>query len=63
MQTQDKTVMLKTEQGRAVCPVCGRRMQVQILPSTVLVDFPLYCKKCGQTTVVHTESLSRMSLS
>jgi len=63
LQTQRKTVILRIDRGRAVCPVCGRRMQVEILPSTVLVDFPLFCKKCGQTTVVHTESLSRMSLS
>ena len=50
--------ILEVQGGRAICPVCRRRTQVVILPDTILVNFPLYCKRCGQTTVVNTESLS-----
>ncbi|MEG1491645.1 MAG: cysteine-rich KTR domain-containing protein [Oscillospiraceae bacterium] len=53
-----KVRKLEVQEGRAVCPVCGRKTQTEILPDTILKNFPLFCKKCGQTTVVNTESLS-----
>lgn len=55
---------LETRDGRAVCPICGRLTQTRINPGTVLVNFPLYCKRCNQESVVsyrapEPESLSR----
>ncbi|NCB51357.1 MAG: conjugal transfer protein [Clostridia bacterium] len=46
---------LEVQEGKAVCPVCGWRTGVIILPETRLRNFPLFCKKCGHTTVVNTE--------
>jgi len=54
----ENVIKLEVRDGRAVCPICGRPTVVVILPDTKLENFPLFCKKCGQTTVVNTESLS-----
>lgn len=43
---------LKVRNGRAVCPICGRITQTRILPGTILVNYPLYCKRCNQESVV-----------
>lgn len=43
---------LKAKNGRAVCPICGRETQTRVLPGTVLENFPLYCKRCRQTSIV-----------
>jgi len=51
-------VIVRVEEGRAVCPICGARTQQRILDSTTLKDFPLFCKKCKLTSLVRTESLS-----
>ncbi len=58
MQKQLDSSTLNVRDGKAICPVCGRPTGVIILPDTELKNFPLFCKKCGQTTVVNTESLS-----
>ncbi len=52
MQSVTKSVILTVRDGRAICPVCGRKMTVRILDATRLVDFPLYCKKCKHETLV-----------
>ena len=49
---------LETRNGRAVCPICRNETQTRVLPSTELKNFPLYCKRCRQTSIVNTESLS-----
>lgn len=46
---------LKVQDGRAICPVCGCRMPQRILPNTRAYNWPLYCKRCKQTTVVSIE--------
>lgn len=55
--------MVNVRAGRAVCPVCGRETQVRILPGTVLANFPLFCKRCGRTTVVQYREPELESLS
>ena len=55
---------LRTRNGRAVCPICGRETQTRVLPGTILENFPLYCKRCNQESIVtyrepEPESLSR----
>ena len=51
-------VIVRVEEGRAVCPICGARTQQRILDRTTLKDFPLFCKKCTLTSLVRPESLS-----
>ena len=45
-------IMLDVKGGRACCPKCGRPTSVRILPTTVLFDYPLFCKHCKDAVVV-----------
>ena len=45
MQTQEKAQWL-------LCPECGAKTRIQVLPHTVLEDFPLFCPKCRYTCVI-----------
>jgi len=38
-----------------LCPVCGRKTHNKIREDTELKNFPLYCPKCKQETVVDVE--------
>lgn len=40
---------------RLVCPACGKQTQVKLLPTTVLTDFPIFCKHCKTETVVNID--------
>ncbi|MCX4269745.1 MAG: cysteine-rich KTR domain-containing protein [Lachnospiraceae bacterium] len=35
-----------------LCPVCGNKTYNQIREDTVLLNFPLYCLKCKQETLI-----------
>ena len=60
MAGPDACVLLSVQEERAICPACGARTQVVIRSDTVLINFPLFCKKCKRTTVVkYGESLSQ----
>ena len=48
----DAPIKLDVKNGRAVCPICGRPTPTRILPGTILVNFPIYCKRCRQTSIV-----------
>ena len=48
----DAPIKLIVEDGRAVCPICGRQTTTRILAGTILVNFPIYCKRCRQTSIV-----------
>lgn len=39
-----------------LCPVCGNKTRVKIREDTVLVNFPLYCPKCKQESLVDAEN-------
>ena len=34
------------------CPVCGNKTRLQIRQDTELRNFPLYCPKCKQETLI-----------
>lgn len=34
------------------CPVCGRKTHDKIREDTEMINFPLYCPKCRQETVI-----------
>lgn len=52
MILQGKSATIIVKDGRACCPKCGRRTTVAILPTTVLIDFPLFCKFCKDNVLV-----------
>ena len=45
----------KTEWVR--CPVCGNKTRLQIRADTELKNFPLYCPKCKQESLIDAKDL------
>lgn len=39
------------------CPVCKNKTRVQIREDTVLKNFPLYCPKCKQESLIEAQNL------
>lgn len=39
------------------CPVCGNKTRLQIREDTELRNFPLYCPKCKQETLMKAKDL------
>jgi len=48
----------QNEQSRWVrCPICHGRTRTKVLPSTTLVNFPLYCHRCKREIIVNIVEL------
>ena len=41
-----------------LCPVCGSKTRLQIRGDTDLKNFPLYCPKCRQETLINANNRS-----
>ncbi|MDF2587929.1 MAG: conjugal transfer protein [Anaerocolumna sp.] len=41
-----------------LCPVCGNKSRVKIREDTVLENFPLFCPKCKQETIINVIQLN-----
>ena len=39
------------------CPVCGNKTRLRIWKDTELKNFPLYCPKCKQETLIEAKNL------
>ena len=39
------------------CPVCGNKTRDKIREDTVLRNYPLYCPKCKQETLIKVSNL------
>lgn len=42
------------------CPVCGSKTRLQIRKDTELKNFPLFCPKCKQETLINVKELNIM---
>ena len=40
-----------------ICPVCGGKTKVHVLENTVLQNFPLFCTRCKNQSVVNVQEL------
>ena len=40
-----------------LCPICGNKTHDKIREDTVLKNFPLYCPKCKQETLIEVKDL------
>ena len=40
------------------CPVCGNKTRNKVREDTVLKNYPLYCPKCKQETLVDVKNLT-----
>jgi len=47
--------MVKTEW--ILCPVCSNKTRLRIREDTILENFPLFCPKCKQETVIAVRQL------
>lgn len=47
--------MIKTEW--ILCPVCGSKTRDRLREDTVLSNYPLYCPKCKQETLINAKEL------
>lgn len=39
-----------------LCPICGNKTRIKIRQDTELINFPLYCPKCKQETLVNVKN-------
>ena len=39
-----------------LCPVCGNKTRLKVREDTELINFPLYCPKCKQETLVNVKN-------
>ncbi len=47
--------MVKTEW--IYCPICGNKTRTMIRENTELKNFPLYCPKCKQESLIEAKDL------
>ena len=40
-----------------LCPVCGNKTRDRVREDTVLKNYPLYCPKCKQETLINLSEL------
>lgn len=41
-----------------LCPVCSNKTRLKIRENTVLENFPLFCPKCKQETIIEIRHLN-----
>lgn len=41
-----------------LCPICQNKTRVKIRDDSVLINFPLYCPKCKQETLIDVKNLT-----
>ena len=51
-------VHLLTKKEWLICPICGSKTRNQIREDTVLLNFPLYCPKCKQESLIEVRNLN-----
>ena len=52
--------MPKTEW--VLCPVCKNKTRIKIRLDTVLENFPLFCPKCKQETLISAKKLNTTTI-
>lgn len=53
-----KIKMIKSPDRRVLCPICGNKTRTKIRPDTILENFPLFCPKCKQETLISAKDLN-----
>lgn len=41
-----------------LCPVCGNKTRLKLREDTVLENFPLFCPKCKQETLINVQQMN-----
>ncbi len=48
--------MREPDEKWVLCPVCGAKTRLRLLPGTVLREFPLFCPKCRQEHIINARN-------
>ena len=40
-----------------LCPLCGGKTRLKLLPETVLQNYPLFCPKCKKEAIISADHL------
>lgn len=40
-----------------ICPICKNKTRLKLRPDTILKNYPLYCPKCKQESLIDAEAL------
>ena len=46
------------EEAWLLCPLCKNKTRVKIREDTELINFPLFCPKCKQNSLVNVKQLN-----
>ena len=41
-----------------LCPICHNKTRTKVNDNTVLKNFPLYCPKCKQESIINVQNLN-----
>ncbi|MCP3780546.1 cysteine-rich KTR domain-containing protein [Paenibacillus sp. Lou8.1] len=41
-----------------LCPVCNNKTRIRVRDDTILENFPLFCPKCKQETLINIRQLN-----
>ena len=41
-----------------ICPICGSKTRLKLREDTILENFPLYCPKCKQETLINAKQMN-----
>ena len=44
------------EKKWVLCPICGAKTRLQLLPETELKSFPLFCPKCKRESIISAQN-------
>ena len=39
------------------CPICGNKIRDRLREDTILINYPLYCPKCKQETLITAQKM------
>ena len=42
-----------------LCPICGNKTRLNLREDTILENFPLYCPKCKQETLINVQQMNK----
>lgn len=60
MHVTEKHATMVTEDGKIICPLCGRPTQHRARPDTSARSLPIWCKHCRRESIVNIDqSLSQ----
>lgn len=48
--------MNTAEERWVLCPACGAKTRLRLLQRTVLREFPLFCPKCRQESIINAQN-------